>query len=1312
MKSNITHSLLRVLVASATLWLLHAPHGLRAAPPSVSSATLTAWLEAADVNGNGTSLADGDPVATWVNKAAGGVGNFTVPTGGTVDPAYVAVSVAFNGQPVVRFTPGSGRRLQNTASFGNNVTVIYVGRKSDAVSGRLVSHVSGNWLLGYWGTRMNCSFWNGPGNYQGTAAADNNAHIWVGSANGATFQVFRGDAGAETLVDSGNLGQGPNGLSLGGSSTEVGGGDIGELLVYNGALSQTDRTNVEAYLVGKWIPTLPAIDVAPRSFTAYAGEYGSLSVVAAGVGPLSYQWRKSGFAIPNATNATYAFSGALTISDTESSYTVVVANSLGSVTSAPASVVILPVTAVSDALAAYWAFNETSGATASDSTANANHGALVNFPGDNSQWIPGQISGALNFRGAGAGLNDYVNVDNYPKPATTLTISAWVWADSRPTFATIVKNWPGSQQQFHFGLEGTAGDLSNYLMQQGPVQLGPVREGAGTPLPTNSWQHVALVCNGRVMQLYRNGAPAGAPLAYNGTIQANPVNPYLSIGAKRNGAVVDSYWQGKMDDLGLWTRGLTADEIFSIYKAGTNGQPLTSAVFGNPPEITVQPQGLTRYMGEFGTPLSAAAAGTEPLSYQWQRDGADVSGANSTTLNLGQATNGTGGNYTLIVTNVYGSVTSAPAIVTVIAVTAVSDALAGYWNFDEGTGALLIDNSGNANDGTLMNFPGDDSQWVAGRIGGALNFRGPGNADYVIVPNYPKPNATLTLCAWVWANSRPTWATIAKNWPSLAAQFHFGLNDVQGDLSNYLIPQGGGQLGPVREGVGSPLPLSSWQHVALVCDGRNMQLYRNGVAVGAPLAYNGTINTNLDNQSLGIGAKISPTGVPPAGVDSGYWHGKMDDLGLWTRALSPDEILAVYVAGLNSAPLTDAIVGALPPVIGTPPQNLTVTEGEGATFSVDAGGTPPLLYQWRKHGVDLADATNTTLTLANLCAGDAGDFDVVIRNIAGSVTSAPPATLTILPLINSGPITAGLIGHWPFDETSGATALDASTYANHAYLTNFPGDNSQWVPGQIGGALNFRGPGFGDYALVPDYPKPASSLTVSAWVWAGAAPTWASIVKNWSTQVGGEFHFGLNNVEGDLSNYLIEQDGGFVGPVREGAASPLPLGSWQHVALVCDGFKQQLYRNGVPVGLPLAYDGTINTSLTSPMLAIGAKVLPDGVPPGGADDGYWQGKMDDLGLWDRGLSGAEIQAIYSAGLEGRSLARASVLPTLQVVRADANVVISWPAAPAGQCYVLKWTPTLPATSWTPIGQTPVLNGGRFSVTNSGPADARFYRLEK
>jgi large repetitive protein len=1307
--------LLNLILAITTLLVSQAVGILRAAPPAVTSATLTAWLDATDPNGDGTTPASGTSVAAWVNKASGGIGDFGLSIGGTVSPIYVANSGAFNGLPVVRFAAGTGKWLTNTVNLGNNVTVIYAGRKNGTDSGRLVSARFNNWLLGYWGTRMGCSFWNSVGNYQGTATSDNRAHVWVGAANGTQFQVYQAEPGGETLVDSGNLGQGPNGLSLGSynNGAEVGGGDIGELLVYNGALSPADRTTVEAYLVSRWIPTIPVIDAAPQPIAAYVSEYAALSVTPAGNAPFSYQWRKEGADIAGATNATYTFSGALATNDS-GSYTVVVTNTLGGVTSAPASVAVLPVAAMTAGLAAYWALDETSGATANDSTPNANHGALVNFPADDSQWVPGQVGGALYFRGEGGAANtsNYVSVADYPKPTTTLTISAWVWADARPAWASIIKNWPGSQQQFHFGLQDTAGDLSNYLVQQGGSQLGPVREGAGTPLPTNSWQHVALVCDGRMMRLYRNGAPVGTPLAYNGTIQNSPVNPYLSIGAKRNGAVVDSYWQGKMDDLGLWARGLPADQILSIYKAGTNGQPLTSAVLGNPPEITVQPQSMTRYAGEFGTPLSAAAAGTEPLSYQWRQDDVDVPGASSSTLNLGQLTNGSGGSYTLVVTNAHGSVTSAPAVITVIDVTAVSDALVGYWNFDEGTGSILVDNSGYGNDGTLMNFPGDDSQWVEGRIGGALNFRGPANADYAVVPNYPKPTATLTITAWVWANARSQWATVVKNWPSTASQFHFGLNDTQGDLSNYLIQQNGTQLGPVREGAGTPLPLNSWQHVALVCDGSKMQIYRNGAPVGSPLAYNGTINTNLALQSLGIGAKLGPGGVPPTTTDSGYWNGKMDDLGLWMRALSADEILAVYVAGLNSAPLTDAIVGALPPAIGTPPQSVTVTEGESATFGVDAGGTPTLFYQWRKNGTDITDATNTSLTLANLCAGDAGEFDVVIRNVAGSVTSTPPATLTILPLTSPGPITAGLIGHWPFDETSGMTAMDASTYANQAFLTNFPGDNSQWVVGQIGGALNFRGPGFGDYALVPDYPKPASSLTVSAWVWADARPTWASIVKNWSTQVGGEFHFGLNNVEGDLSNYLIEQDGGFVGPVREGAASPLPLGSWQHVALVCDGSKQQLYRNGLPVGLSLPYDGTINTSLTSPMLAIGAKLLAGGLPPADVDSGFWQGKMDDIGLWDRGLAPAEIQAIYNAGLRGRDLASASVLPALTIVRVDNSLTLSWPASPAGSCYALESADTLPPVAWTPVSEARSLNSGYYSVTVPATGAARFYQLVK
>jgi hypothetical protein len=364
-----------------------------------------------------------------------------------------------------------------------------------------------------------------------------------------------------------------------------------------------------------------------------------------------------------------------------------------------------------------------------------------------------------------------------------------------------------------------------------------VREGAGTPIPLNTWEHVALVCDGQNMRLYRNGMQVGTPVAYNGTINTNCAAA-LGIGVKLGpgGLPVvgadSGYWHGKMDDLGLWGRGLTADEIFAVFITGLRGQPLTEAVSGpQAPLIANDPRGFSRYVGEVAPVLTGTAGGTAPLFYQWRKDGVDIPGANGTTLNLGVVTNGTAGNYTFVATNSAGGVTSAPAVVTIQSVSAITDGLAGYWNFDEGTGTTLIDNSGQGNDGTLYNYI-DDSSWMPGQIGGALAFGGPVSSNWVLVPNYPKPFSTLTVSAWVFAASRPTWATIMKNWPNVGQQFHFGLDNNTGDLSNYLIQQGGGQVGPVREGTLSPIPTNSWQHVAVVCNGGFMQIYRNGQPVG------------------------------------------------------------------------------------------------------------------------------------------------------------------------------------------------------------------------------------------------------------------------------------------------------------------------------------------------------------------------------------------------------------------------------------------------------------------------------------------------
>jgi hypothetical protein len=89
-----------------------------------------------------------------------------------------------------------------------------------------------------------------------------------------------------------------------------------------------------------------------------------------------------------------------------------------------------------------------------------------------------------------------------------------------------------------------------------------------------------------------------------------------------------------------------------------------------------------------------------------------------------------------------------------------------------------------------------------------------------------------------------------------------------------------------------------------------------------------------------------------------------------------------------------------PPSIVSRPVSQTLGAGARASFSVDADGTGPLTYQWKRAGVDLTDGATyqgtatDTLIITNVQTAEAGAYEVVINNAVGSVTS-PKATLTV-----------------------------------------------------------------------------------------------------------------------------------------------------------------------------------------------------------------------------------------------------------------------------------------------------------------------------
>lgn len=228
----------------------------------------------------------------------------------------------------------------------------------------------------------------------------------------------------------------------------------------------------------------------------------------------------------------------------------------------------------------------------------------------------------------------------------------------------------------------------------------------------------------------------------------------------------------------------------------------------------------------------------------------------------------------------------------------LTNALVGYWRFDETNGLRAADSSGQEHPGALRNFPADNSQWVQGRVGGALRFRGSPATDFVYVTNYTKSTTQLTVAAWVWAESRPVWASVAKNWTGgNASHFHLGLTDTTGDLSNY-IRQNNADFA-LRENV--LFPIGSWQHVAFVLDASTERLYRNGTEV-AQGPYTGSVPSPTF-APLAIGAKL----LNVVGSADSFWHGRMDEVAVWNRALSPAEMqqLAAADNGYTAITRTD-----------------------------------------------------------------------------------------------------------------------------------------------------------------------------------------------------------------------------------------------------------------------------------------------------------------------------------------------------------------------------------------------------------------------
>ena len=158
-----------------------------------------------------------------------------------------------------------------------------------------------------------------------------------------------------------------------------------------------------------------------------------------------------------------------------------------------------------------------------------------------------------------------------------------------------------------------------------------------------------------------------------------------------------------------------------------------------------------------------------------------------------------------------------------------------------------------------------------------------------------------------------------------------------------------------------------------------------------------------NNEPVCIGAN-SKAYVPSCQCNEmGYFFdGLIDEVSLYNRALTASEIQAIYAAGCGGKCYTLA-----PPVILAQPTDQTVMVGGTASFSVTAGGTPPLSYQWRFGGTNLSGATNTSLMLTNVQVSQAGNYTVLVTNLYGSILSSNAVLAVNVPPSNNVPVITG-----------------------------------------------------------------------------------------------------------------------------------------------------------------------------------------------------------------------------------------------------------------------------------------------------------------
>jgi hypothetical protein len=572
---------------------------------------------------------------------------------------------------------------------------------------------------------------------------------------------------------------------------------------------------------------------------------------------------------------------------------------------------------------------------------------------------------------------------------------------------------PGNSNSFRGEIDEVA--IYNQTLTPGQLQSHALAAfgGLGAPQPEGGVaapiQNPSAVYAGVPFSLFLDCV--GTNLAYqwqtgDGTTQTNIPGATNATYVNLNPSVNDP---GNYDVVVTSASGSITSSIVNVY---------VNAVV-EPSGVQVYPALRSVFPGGSAILTSSVSSGTG-LSYQWQLNGQNVSGATNATLTLANLTAGQSGSYTVIASNAAGTSTSSPAsTLTVVAPATgsyqeavVADGPEGYWRLnDTGTeynaanGVMICDFMGRHDGVCYGDSPNgaDPFNTNTAPSVGNMSFLQPGIAGdtsiaftlpvYGIrIPASPALNLASNFSYECWLVPGSTWT------PTSGFTQPMGALDSTGDqnatyrgygiaLNAFGNEEWTSYMGnnSLRASMGTSATLFSnanfngatnWTHVVCVESNTMDSIYINGVFAGSDAVLYFT-NRYVD---LWIGSDAYAPGTRG-------WNGSIAEAAYYPTILSPARILAHYELGVHGS--TNL------PIFAQPPLSQTVVEGSAMSFNAVVAGASTITYLWQFNGINIPSATGTTLSFASVNYTNAGQYTLTATNGYGGAAST--VTLTVVP---------------------------------------------------------------------------------------------------------------------------------------------------------------------------------------------------------------------------------------------------------------------------------------------------------------------------